>query len=298
MAVLKRRRNDTVRVCFWRSDKPRERILADAFLQGVRSFGDEGFELPLRWEIPEELPECDLACMVGVKARRRIQAHWNAGIHTLMMDKGYIRTEIEPMGVWKYWRVAIDGHHPTKYLPLMNSPSDRWEALGLNWLPWREEGVHTVFAGSSEKYHEFYGLDHPTDYARKQIKRIGKLRNGWIAYRPKPSWGEAVPIEGSEFCPDGKIDKYLRNCWALVTHGSNAVFEAMLHGIPSIVLGDAVSRHVSSTNIEDLVNPYLATEEERFSLFSNLAYCQWTMAEFQSGEAWASIRKELIRQCA
>lgn len=288
----------SLRVCFWRSDKPRERILADAFLQGVRAHGDDGFQMPLRWEIPDPLPQCDLACMVGVKARRRIQAHWNAGIHTLMLDKGYVRTEIEPLGIWKYWRVAIDGHHPTRYLPNLKFKADRWDRLGLEWKPWRSEGDHIIFAGSSEKYHEFYGLEHPTEYADKWIRRIRKQTRKWIAYRPKPSWSEAVPVDGSEFCVDNRIEKYLTNCWAVVTHGSNAVFESVLNGVPCVVLGDAVAKHISTTDITEIENPRLASEEERAKFFHSLAYCQWTMAEFQSGEAWKHIKGELLRQCA
>lgn len=289
----------TLRVVFWRSDKPRERILADAFCHGVRAHGDEAVEMPLAWEIPDPLPECDIACMVGVKSRRRFEAHSAAGIHTLYLDKGYIRTEAEGhTKAWKYWRVSLGSHHPTRYLESMHFKPDRWERLGIRFKPWAQGRKRILLAGSSEKYHEFYGLKHPDDYYKQIYKRICGLVNGPdVVYRPKPSYHEAKEIEGAIFSRGGTIEEALAGCGLLVTHGSNAVFEAILAGVPTLVLGDAVTRPISSTDIEDVSAPRLASDSERLRLLQALAYCQWTCDEMRSGEAWAHIKGEFYRQC-
>jgi hypothetical protein len=289
----------TLRLVFWRSDKPRERILADAFCHGVRAHGDEAEELPLAWDIPDPLPQCDIACMVGVKSRRRFEAHSAAGIHTLYLDKGYIRSEADGhTKAWKYWRVALGSHHPTRYLDKMHFKPDRWAKLGLKFKPWVTRGDQILLAGSSEKYHEFYGLKPPDDYYKQICKRIdGLTEKTTVVYRPKPSYHEAQPIEGAMFSRGGTIEEALSGCRLMVTHGSNAVFESVLRGVPTLVLGDAVTRPISSTQIEDINSPRKASDEERLRLLQALAYCQWTCDEMRSGEAWAHIKGEFYRTC-
>jgi hypothetical protein len=277
-----------VRVCFFHSDKPRERILASAFAEGVSR--KDYIELRrLTGEV--QVVDCDVAVMVGVKSRELFQAYWRAGVHTVYLDKGYTRhaTTGGPRA-WEYWRVAVDAHHPTHYLGRVNFPDDRLKRLGLTIQPWRESGRHIVVAGSSQKYHDFYGLCNPTEYAAKIVKRLRKQSGRKIIYRPKPSWKDAVPVEGAKFSIGGTIADVLQDAHALVTHGSNAVFEAVLCGVPCIVLGDAVAKPISSTQIEEIENPRLASDEERWQWLANLAYCQWTLPEFASGEAWSHIR--------
>lgn len=278
-------------VCFWHSDKPRERVLADAFLRGVSAHGD--FPMLRRLEPePQVQTDADVAIMVGVKSKRLYDMHAREGVHLIMLDKGYIRRATSgALRAWEYWRAAVDAHHPTRYLERENYPFDRLERLEVKFRPWRWRGEHVLFAGSSAKYHDFYSLPDPTSYARKQIRRLSKLTTRPLVYRPKPSWKEAEPVEGATFQQGGSIVEALDNAWALVTHGSNAVWEAVLYGVPTIVLGDAVSKPISSLALEDIENPRLALLDERMQWAANLAYQQWTLPEMASGEAWATIRK-------
>lgn len=284
-----------MRICFWHSDKPRERLLADAFATGARMHGDV---VELRSLEPEPVvADCDVACMVGVKSRELYRAHFSAGAHVLYFDKGYTRhAAASPVKLWEYWRVALDGHHPTA--KLMNTPraGDRWDRLGLVFKPWhkRSDG-HIVIAGSSQKYHDFYGLKEPTAWTKKLVAALRVETRREIVYRPKPSWKDAVPIEGTRFSSGAEtIEDVLANAWAVVTHGSNACFEAVLEGVPCVVLGDAVAKPISSTNVADIENPRRASYQERLQWAANLAYCQWTMPELASGEAWAVLRPQVF----
>lgn len=76
----------------------------------------------------------------------------------------------------------------------------------------------------------------------------------------------------------------------LVTHGSNACLDAMMAGIPSIILGPGVMGPISSRDLADLEHPRMAGKAERSQLLANLAYHQWTEAEMASGLAWGVIR--------
>lgn len=286
-----------MRVTFWHSDKPRERLLANAWKDGVLSagFGDVIELRPLQ-PVPAAA-ECDVAVMFGVKSRELFRANWATGAHVIYIDKGYARHKSpDPTGLWEYWRVAVDSHQPTERLYERDCPPDRWERLGLELKPWRD-GWHprVLLAGSSQKYHDFYGLTDPTTWASKVVRSLRRMAAGEpleIIYRPKPSWKEAVPIPGSTWGGgDETLEAQLERVVALVTHGSNAVFDAMLAGVPQIVLGDAVTRQISKTDLSsDAPWPHRCTQAERERWAHNLAYFQWTLPEIARGECWRWLR--------
>lgn len=285
-----------MRVTFWASDKPRERILADAFTEGCRAHGDQTEVRPLQPQI--EVADCDIAVMVGVKSRELFRAHWTRGIHTVLLDKGYCRSALAgPVKEWEYWRVAVNGHHPTRYLMSTMRDFDRIERLHIDQLPWRKRaGNHILIAGSSSKYHEFYGLKHPNAWTTKLVAAIREFTDMPIVYRPKPSWREALPIDGTIWSGgDQSITQALTNAHVLITHGSNACFEAVCRGIPCIILGDGVAKPISDTEIKSLSieAPLMCTPSQKAHWFANLAYCQWTRAEFASGDAWKIIKGQI-----
>lgn len=281
-----------MKVVFWTSDKARERILAEAFLSGVKSRGDD-IEIRALTPVPEIVPGTDVACMVGVKSRELYRLHWQAGIHTVYFDKGYSRHKSEgPVRGWEYWRVAVDGHHPTRHLMQIKRPHDRLDALEVELKPWRKRGDHVILAGSSQKYNDFYGLGDATDYAKKLVKRIRGNTEREIVYRPKPSWHDAVPIPGTHFSrlPAETMDDVLEGAWALITHGSNACFEAVVAGVPCVIVGDAVAKPISSTDLSDLSRPRIVSDDDRAQWLANLAYWQFTQPEMLSGMTWETVR--------
>lgn len=276
-----------MRIVFFHSNKPREIELAKAFLAGAELHGHEieFSELGTRF-FPAT---CDLVCMVGVKSLKLWRMYKDWGIPVMMFDKGYSRHRKK--GCWEYWRVSYNAHHPTlTTLQDFNYPSDRFERLGLEVKPWRAERANTpiLFAGSSAKYHAFNRMSDPTSYAKRVIKALKRSTERPIIYRPKPSWRDAVPIEGTVYSSAKEpLEQIFDRCHVVVTHGSNTCFEAALNGIPSIVLGAGVMGPVSSRNLSDVEHPRI--DGGRWQLFYNLAYHQWTLDEMRSGEAWKTI---------
>lgn len=277
-----------MKVVFYYAEKPRERILREAFAAGVKAHGDE-----IEWRtVADEVIDCDVAVMVGVKSRELFQTYWKRGAHTVLLDKGYHRATY-PGGArgWIYWRVAVNGHQCTHYLE-QGRPDDRAKKVGWRVQRWRKNGGHILFAGSSQKYHDFVGAGSATEFAQKTIRRIAKFSERPIVYRPKPSWDGAVAVEGAtfqdEFVP---LTENLIGAWATVTHGSSICLESILAGVPVIVLGEAVAKPISSHDLLEIESPRLATEDEVWQWLSNLAYQQWTLGEFASGEAWENIKR-------
>ena len=283
-----------MRVVFFASDKPRELSVASNMIAGIRK---NKFIRPhrdkaeiRRLSANNNLSDCDVAFMVGVKSKRLFEQCVDQGITPVMMDKGYIRSRAEGSRVWEYWRVSVGAHHPTKIMAWQTEPSDRWDSLGVKLEPWKKKGSHILLAGSSAKYHNFYNLPDPTEWAQGVVDQIREYSDLPIIYRPKPSWKEAVPIAGTSFTENRAITQDLENAHCMITHGSNACFEALTMGIPCIVLGDGVGRLISRDTVAG-VNDLIRPEREQF--FANLAYYQWTEKEMMAGHAWAFMR-ELI----
>ncbi len=270
-------------IVFFHSSKPREIELAYAFAEGARLHGHNVKPLSLGAAMPEEI---ELACMVGVKSLKLWKFFTKRGISVMMFDKGYSRHRLGRC--WEYWRISLNGHHPTQTtLTGIDYPPDRFEDMGLDVSRWRKRGEHILIAGSSEKYHRFYGLPHPTEYAKSIIDVLQTHTKRDIIYRPKPSWRGAKPIKGSEYS-HGKdsLAAILRDCHAIVTHGSNTCFEAALMGVPSVILGDAVMKPISTTSLRAIDQVKLGNRQP---IFNGLAYHQWTLKEFKSGLAFNTI---------
>jgi len=299
-----------MKVVFYASDKPREHALAQALADGLGQYGDE-FELrrtaeygeddlgnDLKWSGPT--PDTDVACVFGVKGRSRqiMQEHMDIGKTALYFDKGYSREKGGDAGQTLYSRVCVNAASPVRYLMRVQRDSDRWMNLSLK-LPKlsNNKNGHVLVAMSSQKYQDFYGLGDATHYAAKIVLRIWKDYGKQIVYRPKPSWRGAVAVPFAQFSrPPHTIEDALRGAYCVVTHGSSAPFDAIQLGIPSICLGPSIVAPICSGTLDDLDNPYWASERERFQWASNMAYCQWTADELRTGYAWEHVRAEIEHQ--
>ena len=126
-----------MRVCFFRSSKPREGLLADAFIEGVNRRGDDGSIRIITEEMMADCrtdgvkPDCDVAVMLGVKSIDLWYAYRDAGVATIMVDKGYLRHGSKgPIKMTEFFRVAVGAHQPTNYIMDMDVPKDRFQHWG------------------------------------------------------------------------------------------------------------------------------------------------------------------------
>ncbi len=295
MASLKRCWFDSVNVTFYpHENRWAEQKLAVAFVEGLKRHGDKGKIVTRDVTKPCSI-NTDIVAVVGIKSAEVLKAAKNSGTPFILFDKGYQRWEREG-GLYKHWRVSVNGHHPTETLMDIKRPRDRVKQLHLKMKPWRKKGRHIIIAGSSAKYHRYYDLPDPTEWAQGVVDEIRKYTDIPIHYRPKKSWKAATPIKGTVWARSRiRIEYPLMNAWALVTHGSNSCYEALLQGVPSIILGVGVTKSISSTSISKIANPRLADIGDRWQLLANVAYQQWLLREYRSGEAWAVLKEQVLK---
>ena len=124
------------------------------------------------------------------------------------------------------------------------------------------------------------------DWDRNTVEELRKYTNRPILYRPKPSDKHPLDIEGATTVDSSlPLMAHLRGAHAVVTHHSNVGCDALLEGIP-VFSRYGPARYMS--------NPLQMIEEplysERKPFFNRLAYCQWSLSEMSSGQAWDWLR--------
>ena len=290
-----------------RRPKDREHKIYQSLKKGAARYGDVIDTMPTGdFEAVEK--DADMAIVFGCKGSSKpiTRAYKRQGKQVMFIDKPHYRHQgLGETKAGNFIRLSVDDFYPHHYFKC-GRPDDRFLRWGTQLHPWRDnvkEGKHVLFAGSSQKFHDFHEFGNVTEYARSVVRTLNSGWRGEIRYRPKPSWAvrhkeDLEMIPGATYAdPRRPIWKDLENCWALVTWGSNAAIDALISGVPVLVLGDGIAKGMGRCNLREelswmIANPPHATEEERHQWFCDLAYCQFTMEELKSGAAWNIISEQ------
>lgn len=283
-----------MKVTLWKAEKGYENALAPEIASGLALHGDSLTVKPIG---DFQGPEGDCGMIVGVVKREVLWAHQRAGVPCAYVDKGYYRDRAPYKGLSlpKWWRLCWNDTHPTKYLMNVKRPTDRWELLDSRLQERNPAGRDIVILGSSAKFHHTCGLPHPTEWARDLVRQIRTYSNRQILYRPKPSWADAEPVDGTVFDHGKKtrIEDALARAYCSITYGSIACVDSILAGVPAIVLGNGVAGPVAEPRIPFIPQPRWVSHEERVQWISNLCYSHFRPQEIEDGSAWAIVKEQL-----
>jgi len=289
--------------------------LYTSFKNGLEMFGHTVDPFNLRDITKDLIKKYDYTCLYTVtQTLPLIEKIKSVGGNYIYFDRGYSRNKgVRLDNENAYVRISFNAWQPLQHIHKFENKSDRWKKVCRHiirrWQPYHKgpacrtlrpqptkqehEGSYILFAGSSEKYHIWHKLEAPEIFANKVFHNLRKYTDLPIIYRPKPSWKEKGPIpqtiyQGSRHVPYALLLD--RDIYALITHTSNASLEANFYGIPTIVLGEAITKSVSSTNIKEINNIYRPSVEEKQKLGRGLSYFQWTLREIYNGTMWQNLK--------
>ena len=286
-----------------------------SFKHGFEKFGHT-VDLFNRENVTKDLiKKYDYTCLYTArKTKKVIKKIKKVGGSYIYFDRGYCRIKgVSLENPSAYIRISFNGWQPLKHLHKFEKKSDRWSkvceqkirrpqphhknqsCITLSPQPTKQEheGSYILFAGSSEKYHESHGLGDPETYAVNVFNKLREHTDRPIIYRPKPSWSGKKPIPQTIYQGDAALSYPVlldKDIYTVVTHTSNASLEANFYGIPTIVLGDAITKPLSSTKIEEINNIYRPSVGEKYKLGRALSYFQWTLAEIKNGTMWRNLK--------
>lgn len=295
-----------MKVTLYLSDKPREYAIGNALKAGFEKHGEQ-VAIVRTQDFMRPDWETQLAVVIGIKGQSKkvMDEYRRGGRHCMLVDKSYFgRTE--------YVRLSVDAFQPL-YAHQKARAHDRWNKIASDFRielkTRRPRGRFMIYAGSSQKYCDWHGLGDVSDFARGVCHAINKTTHSEVPllYRPKPSWVAGHPedveeISDTEFSgPDVKLGALLENCRALITHGSNAAVEAIIGGVPAVVISEGACaaepvamRGISETNFSV---PMFPDDAKRLQWLADLAYCQFNVGELASGLAWEIVWPNTMKGC-
>lgn len=277
---------------FCTTEKTRTRRIAAHLAAGARSHGDIIDIVPAH---EFNVNEYDGALKIGISlgTRRIMDVCAEHNKQFFYIDKDYFGGPL-------YWRVSVDGWQPLKYFRRFKRSSDRFEQLGIKIYSNRgtTSDSHILLAGACQNYNTFMSLGDITEYNTHVVKQIKRVTNRPIVYRPNPAWArkhspEEIHIPGTILSLSGTFADCLDDCHLVVSHGSSVLVEALRLGVPIMTMGEGVAVEQGITDFEYIERPVYPTMAAKYQFFHDLAYCQWTIPEYRSGEAWADLRLTL-----
>ena len=166
-----------------------------------------------------------------------------------------------------------DGHYRVIHNNLWppSTPDGDWtryNKLAIDMKPRRKTGSHIVVVPPSPVMSQFLALEGWLDSVLLALDQLTD--------RP-------VFISNKHERPAHAM---FEDAWCIVTEHSQVAIDAMVEGIPAIMLSP-VRANGDLKQIED--PPY------NTDFFSRLANCQWTLDEMLSGECWAALQRERER---
>jgi len=244
----------TSQPCCYTTDHQHSKVIMSAFAEGCK-----GRIVP-----PTQLLEGPAAMYGILRGTGEIlkQCEW-VQRDFFYIDHGYFK----PGHYEGFYRVTKNGRQAD--LPDQGEyvyPENRWKDLNLGLSPWRKDGRHVLVIPLTGAIAGFYGIN-ADQWLRTVTTEISRNTSRPIVVKPK---GE------------GEISDALRDCWCVVTHSSNSAVDALLAGVPAVVLGESACETVSWV-FEDIEKPWWPPRERWCHA---LAYHQFRLDEMRNGTAW------------
>lgn len=259
-------------------DAEHQKEWGEAFVKGLQAHGEPSVTVTDRLS-PRNM-DADLAVFWGHKKTAVIDCQIERGKDYLVMERGYFNNR------YTFLSLGFNGLNGRAEFHNQDMPSDRWDKHGTHLAkPWRQrDGNHILLIGQVEGDASHRHLvDIKTWYEKTKLK-LEMLQNKPVVFRPHPlSLPPSRRIKGST------ILEALEHAHCVVLFNSNSAVDSVIAGVPVVAFDEGcMAWEVCGQKLEDVLNP---PKPDRQQWFNNLAYCQWTLDEVESGEAWEHLKK-------
>jgi hypothetical protein len=139
-------------------------------------------------------------------------------------------------------------------------------------------------------------LGNANEYAKNIVNTIKNKTVYRIWYRPKPSFKEASPIEGTYYDRErGRhaLNLLLENTHLIITDGSYISSQAVINGVPAIVLNGGIAYSVTGHTLDNIEDPYWPSKRKRLNWYADIGYSHYTIPEIASGLAWEVMKQKI-----
>ena len=165
----------------------------------------------------------------------------------------------------------------------LNCPDDRFMRTQTA-LKAHKSGNDILICPPSEKAMKYWSMN-VDEWLESTVAAIMERTDRKIVIRKKGSRRERTTVDTMEMALD-------RNVHCMVTFNSIAAVESLIYGKPVFVLGPSgtnAAEPLANTDLDMIDDPWMPSFDHVRALCSNLAYHQFTVAEFRNGTAWAML---------
>lgn len=173
-----------------------------------------------------------------------------------------------------------------------NKSDTRWKNLNLSLAPWKLKGTKFVVCGQYPSDYSLGGIDI-NRWVENTIYQMKRNTSFEIVYKPHP-----VSLKHGLSGPTLRRIRTVNTIdWndvrATVTYSSGMAIDSLMNGVPCITMSERnFAWNYSTHNIQ---RPHsLSCPHDRQQLFNDLAYAQWSLLEFETGECWKNLRQSVI----
>ena len=186
------------------------------------------------------------------------------------------------------YRISYRDHHPNYAMDTWRFPETRSVP---NFSPISNpQSGYILLAGMGQKSMHLFGMKQD-EWDIEIIKEIKKHTDKEILYRPKPSYSNAVPLNGTKFeSPNSRpIQEAVGGAYAIVTHHSNVMLDAALMGIKGYCVG-GIGTKFSMSSLEDIHKPNVNLLK-REEIIKQASWYNWSLEEIKNHSFWKHWRK-------
>jgi len=247
---------------------------ADLFQNGLRRHG-----IDARVYNNYDYKPCDLAVFWGHRQKHIIAGQREAGTDYLVMERGYVGDRF-------FWTsLGYNGLNGHAEFYNEDMPADRWEKLGAQLKPWRKSlGHYVLLLGQVKGDANLEGIDIDQWYT-DTATAIEKRYPFPVVFRPHPKSRQSAPNTFLR-CVCGSLESALSEAVLAVAWNSNSLVDAVLYGVP-VAAGETGSMAWELSGSIDGCMQYPGRQQWAH----NLAYCQWSADEIESGAAWDHLKR-------
>lgn len=259
-------------ICFAPGYNPDHVKLLSSFADGCG-----GTVLPV-----DKYVDCDVAVIFGTvknsfaKTKTKGEIMRQHGRPVLMIERGYVRRE-------EYWSAGWSTGGINGHVDFCNadSPPDRWDMLGVNLAPIREDdnSKYVLVCGqvpwdTAVQHTDHYQWVRDTiSFYRDELERDVRFRGHPYAIERGADYGFASSTRS--------LSEDMAGAGRVVTFNSNTGVDAVIAGVSTEC--DDEGSMVAGLCFGVPLMPY--QDEERRRWANKIAYAQWTESEFRDGVA-------------
>ena len=238
----------------------------------------------------------EIAVVFGVY-KSKIRQSWPRGkifrqqrerkLDVIVLETGYVN---RGDGEAHHYAAGFNGLNGRADFKNKNMGPERWESLNVQLKPY-SPGEKVILCGQVpwDASLEF-GIAKPQkheDWLTETALKLKAITRRPIVFRPHPL-AKLPPIKGCEYST-APLSEDLKSAHAVVAFNSNSLVEAAIEGKAIFALDEgSMVWDIANKSLLDIDDPQY---QDRKLWARNLAYTQWSLADFKNGQAWKHLSR-------